>query len=189
MKPLCIEYFTILSAHYNYNNYSLDLSTAPTLNVIYNTFYTTKIKPNVNNNSILFWQHHVAKPGPAMPDKCKIKKVIAYCVAPKTKVLQCKVHWLAHSPEDHQSINAKCISSRILRNFGRQGSVENRSKICILNNSWLNRRRRDKMLLVSDSKQGLVISVTKEEAEITTNANNIAKQIFDLFPHYQCCSI
>ena len=54
MKPLWIGPFTILSAHYNCNNYSLDLFSDLSLNLIYNTFHVSKIKPHVNNNSILF---------------------------------------------------------------------------------------------------------------------------------------
>ena len=50
MKPLWIGLFTILSANYNCNNYSLDLSSDPSLNLICNTFHVSKIKPYVNNS-------------------------------------------------------------------------------------------------------------------------------------------
>ena len=53
MKCLCMEPFPILWANYNYNNYSLDLSSNPSLNHIYNTFHLSKVKPYMNNNSTL----------------------------------------------------------------------------------------------------------------------------------------
>ena len=43
MKPLWIGPFTILSASYKRNNYSLDLFPDPSLNLIYNTFHISHI--------------------------------------------------------------------------------------------------------------------------------------------------
>ena len=45
MKPFWIGPFTILIANNNRNNYSLDLSLKPSLNLIYNTFHVRKVKP------------------------------------------------------------------------------------------------------------------------------------------------
>ena len=64
MKPLWIGPFAILSANYNRNNYSLDLSSEPRPKLIYNTFHISQIKPYLNNNSIVFPQRQLKKPGP-----------------------------------------------------------------------------------------------------------------------------
>ena len=69
MKPLTIGPFTILSANYDRNNYSLDLSSDPSLNLIYNTFHVSKIKAYVNNHCILFLQRQLGKPGPVSQDR------------------------------------------------------------------------------------------------------------------------
>ena len=52
MKPVCIGAFTIPSVNYNPNNYYLDLCRDPRLNLIYTTWYISKIKTRMNNNSI-----------------------------------------------------------------------------------------------------------------------------------------
>ena len=88
MKPLWIGLFTILSANYNRNNCSLDLSSDPCLNLIYNTFHISKIKPYVNNNSTLVAQCQLEKPGPVSQDRYEVEKVIEYRKAPRTGVLQ-----------------------------------------------------------------------------------------------------
>ena len=44
MEPLWIGPFTILSANYNRNNYSLDLSSDLSLNLIYHTFHISNVK-------------------------------------------------------------------------------------------------------------------------------------------------
>ena len=64
MKPLGIGTFTILSANYESNTYSLDLSSDPSLNIICNTFHISQVKPYANNNSHLFPERQLAKPGP-----------------------------------------------------------------------------------------------------------------------------
>ena len=69
MKPLWIRPFTIQSANYNGNNYSLDLYTDPSLNLTYNTLYISKIKAYVNDNYTLFPQCELAKPAPVSKDR------------------------------------------------------------------------------------------------------------------------
>ena len=91
MKPLWIGPFTILSANYNCNDYSLDLSSDPGLNLIHNTFHMSKIKTYVNNNPTLFPQRQLEKPGPVSRNKCQVKEVIAYRKAPQSGVPQYKV--------------------------------------------------------------------------------------------------
>ena len=91
MKPLWIGPFTILSANYNYNNYSLDLSSDSSLNLIYNTFHISKVKPYINNNSTLFLQHQLEQPEPVSQDRYEVEKVIEYCKAPQTSIPQYKV--------------------------------------------------------------------------------------------------
>ena len=54
MHPFWMGRFTILSANYNCNNNSLDLSSDSSLNLTYNIFYIGEIKSYVNNNYTLF---------------------------------------------------------------------------------------------------------------------------------------
>ena len=102
MKNLWIGPFTILSANYKHNNYSLELSADPSLNLIYKTFHVSKVKPCVNNNSNVFPQLRLEKPEPVTQDRYEVEKVIEYCKAPRTLVPQCKVLWLGYSLEDDQ---------------------------------------------------------------------------------------
>ena len=76
MKSLWIGPFTILSANYYCNNYGLDFSSNPSLNLIYNTFLTSKIKPCVKNNIILFLQRQLAKPRAVFQNHYKVEKVM-----------------------------------------------------------------------------------------------------------------
>ena len=78
IKPLWIGPFTILLPNYNCHNYSLDLSTDLSLNLIYNTFHISKIKPYVNNIYILFPQRQQEKPGPVSQDSYEVDKAIEY---------------------------------------------------------------------------------------------------------------
>ena len=114
MKPLWIGPFTILLANYNRNNYSLDLLSDPSLNLIYNTFHISKVKPCVNDNLILFSQGQLEKPGAVAEDRYEVEKVIEYRKAAWTSVLQYKVCWLGYSLKDDQWIDAEDISTRIL---------------------------------------------------------------------------
>ena len=114
MKPLWIVVFTILSANYGCNNSTLDLSIDSSLNLIYNTFHVSKVKPYVNKNSTLFPQHWLEKPGPVLQDRCEIKKVIEDRKAPRTGIPQEKVCWLGYSCTDDQSMDVKDISTEIL---------------------------------------------------------------------------
>ena len=54
MKPLWIGLLTILSTKYNHYNYSLDLSTDPSLNLMCNNFHISKVKPNLNYKPTMF---------------------------------------------------------------------------------------------------------------------------------------
>ena len=91
LKPVWIGLFTILSANYNCNNYSLDPSTDPSVNLICNTFHISKIKPHVNSDFILFSQCQLAKPGPVAQERYEVEKVIEYCKARQRCILPCKV--------------------------------------------------------------------------------------------------
>ena len=102
MKPLWIVPFTILLANYNCNNCSLHLSRDLSWNLMYNTFLIIKIKPYVNNNSTLFPQPQVVKPGPLVQDRYVVEKVIEYRKAPRSGVTQYNVYWLGYSLEDDQ---------------------------------------------------------------------------------------
>ena len=114
MKPLWIGPLTILSANYNCNNDSLDLSSDPSLKLIYNTFHISKVNPFVNNNYTLFLPRQLDKPGPVSQDIYKVDKVIEYRKALRTGVLQYKVCCSEYSLEDDQWLDAKDISTRIL---------------------------------------------------------------------------
>ena len=92
IKLVWIGPLTILSATDNRNNYSLDLSSDPSLNLTYNTFHISKVKPCVNNNSILFLQRQIKKQWPVSQDRYEVEKVIEYYKAPRTGVQQYKVH-------------------------------------------------------------------------------------------------
>ena len=117
MKPLWIGPFTILSANYNCNNYSLNLSSDRSLNLICNTFHISKIKTYMNNNSTLFPQCQLEKLGPVSQDRYGVEKVIEYRKAVRIVVPQYTVHWLGYSLKHNQCINAKDISARILQDF------------------------------------------------------------------------
>ena len=91
MNPPCIGPFTYLSANYNPNNYGLNLSMDPSANLIYNNFHISKCKPYMNNNSTLFPQYKLAKPGPLSQARYEVKKVIAYCKSLRTRLEQYKV--------------------------------------------------------------------------------------------------
>ena len=101
MKPFCIGPFTSLSANYNRNNYSLDLLSDPSLNLISNTFHVSKVKPYVNNNTTLFLQRQLEKPGAVSQARYEVEKVIEYRKAPLTGVPQYKVRWAGYSLEDN----------------------------------------------------------------------------------------
>ena len=117
MKPLLIGLFTILSANYNCNNYSLDRSTDPSLNLIYNTSNISKIKTYVKNNVVQELQCQLAKTGTVLQERYEVRKVIEYRQAPRTSIPQYKVRYLGYSFEDDQEINVKDISTRILQDF------------------------------------------------------------------------
>ena len=102
MKPLWIGLLTILSANYNCNNNSLDLSSDPSMNVIYNTFHVRKVKPYVHDNYTIFPQCDLEKLGPVSQDRYEVKKIIEYRTAPQTGIPQYKLHWLGYSLEDDQ---------------------------------------------------------------------------------------
>ena len=91
MKPLWTGLFTILSANYYRNNYSLDLLSDPSLNLICNTFHVSKIKPYLNNNSIMFLQRQLEKPRSVSQDRHEVEKVIEYRKATRTGIPQYKV--------------------------------------------------------------------------------------------------
>ena len=134
MKSLWIGPFTILLANYNHNNYTLDLSTDQSLNLIYKTIHISKINPYVNNNSTLFPQRQQAKPGPVAQERYEVEKVTEYHKVPRIGIQQYKLSWLGYSFEDHQWINAKDLSTRIQQNFWTKGSLENTVKRCHTNN-------------------------------------------------------
>ena len=117
MQPLWIGPFTILSANYNPNNYSLDLSSNLSQHLTRNTFHVSKIKPPRNNNSILFPQAQLKIPGPVPQDRYDIEKGMEYGKATRTGITQSKVRWVRYSFEDNQLINAKVISSETLQDF------------------------------------------------------------------------
>ena len=102
MKPLWIGPFTLLSANYNCNNYSLDPSSNPSLNLMYNTFQVSKVKPYMINNYILFPQRQLEKPVPVSQDRCKVEKVTEYRKETKTGVQQYNVPWLGYSLVEDQ---------------------------------------------------------------------------------------
>ena len=78
----------MLLANDNHNNYSLDLSTDPSVNLIYNTIHVCKIKCWVNNDFIVLPQRQLAKPGLVLQHRYEVKKVMEYCKGSRTSVLQ-----------------------------------------------------------------------------------------------------
>ena len=143
MKPLWIRPFTILSANYNRTNYSLDLSSEPSLNLIYNTFHISKVESYMNHNSTLFPHRQLEKPGPVSRYRHEVERVIEYRKAPRTGVPQYKVRWLGYSLRDDQWINAKDIATGNLQDFWTKGSLENTFKRRRTNNGQPGKYQRD----------------------------------------------
>ena len=184
MKPLWIRPFTFLSVNYNRNNYSLDLSSDQSLNLIYNTFHISKVKPCVNNNSNLFPQGELEQPGPVSQDWCEVENVIQYHKAPRTGVPSYKVRWFGYSLKDDQWIDAKDILFGILQDFWMQGSLENTFKRRCTNNGRPGKYQRDEKLAMIQNERDQVMNLPADKEEITTNANKITQQVFDLFLQY-----
>ena len=128
MKSLWIGPFTILSANYNRNNYSLDLSSDLSPNLTYNVFHVSKIKAYTNNNSIIFPEFQLEKPGAVTQERYEVKRVIEYRKAPTTEIPQCNVRWFGYLVEDDQWTNAKDITVRILQDLCTKGSWKTLSK-------------------------------------------------------------
>ena len=97
IKPVWIGLFTILSANYYPNNYSLDLSIDPGMSFVLNAFHVSKVKPYINNNATIFTQLQLGKQAPSSQDSYKIEKVIEYQKAPRTGIPPYKVQWLRYS--------------------------------------------------------------------------------------------
>ena len=173
MKLLWIAPFTILSANYNCHNDSLDLSSEPSVNLIYNIFHVSTVKPYVNNNSVLFPPRQLAKPGPVSSDRCEVERALEYRKAPPTGAPEYKVRWLGHSLEDDQWIDAKDISTRILQDLWTKGSLENTFQRRRTNNRQPGRYQREETLAMIQNERDRVVNLPAEAEEITTNANNI----------------
>ena len=127
----------------------------------------------MNNNFNLFPQRQLKKPGPVSQNRYEVEKVIEYRKAPRTGVSQYKVRWLGYSHGDDQWSNAKDISTGILQDFWTKGSLENTFKRRRTNNRRLGKYQRDKTLAMIQNEQDLVMNLSADEEEITTNANNI----------------
>ena len=138
----------------------------------------------MNNNSTLFPHRQLEKPGPVSLDRYEVEKVIEYCKAPQTGVPQYKVPWLGSSLEDDQSIDAKDISAKILPDFWSKASWENTFKRRHTNNGRPGKYQGDERLAMIQNQQDRVMYLPANKDEISTNANNITQQIFDLFPQY-----
>ena len=87
IKPIWMEPFSILFTNYNRNDYRLDLSTHPSLNLICHTFHISKVKPYMNNNSTVLPLCQLDKPGPVPADRYEVKKATEYPKAPRTSAL------------------------------------------------------------------------------------------------------
>ena len=135
----------------------------------------------MNNNSTLVAQCQLEKPGPVSQDRYEVKKVVEYLKAPRTGIPQYKVCWLGYSLADDQWIDAKDISTGILQNFWTRRSLENTFKRRHTNNVRPGRYQRDAALATIQNERDRLLNLYAEEEEITTNANNITQQIFDLF--------
>ena len=94
------------------------------------------------------------------------------------------VCWQGYTPEEDQCIDAKNISSEILLDFRAKASLDNTCKRCHTYNVKPSRYQRGKILAVIQNMQDRVINLPAEEEEITTNANNISLQIFNLSLQY-----
>ena len=139
----------------------------------------------MNNDCHLFPQCQLAKPGPALQDRYEVEKVIEYCRAPRTSISQYKVRWLGYSLEDDQSIDAKDISAGMLQEFCTNGSWENIFKGHCTNNGCTGRCHSDETLAMIQKERERVLNLpAEEEAEISTKANYIREQIFDLCLQY-----
>ena len=117
MKGLWIVLFNFPSVNYYSNNYSLDLCTDPSLNLIYNFFHVRKVKLCMNTKSTLFPLRQLAKPGPVLQYRYELNKLVEYRRALRTSVLQQKVHWLGYSLKNYQWIGTTNISIMILQDF------------------------------------------------------------------------
>ena len=82
----------------------------------------------MNNNSILFPQCQLEKPGPVLQDRYEVKKVIEYSKALRTGVQQYTVRWLGYTLENELWIDGKDISPGILHDFWKKGNLENTFK-------------------------------------------------------------
>ena len=77
----------ILLIDYICTNDTVDLSSNLDHCHTCNTLHISNIKIYVNNNSILFPQCQLVKPGPVAQDRCKVKKVIEYYKPTRTGML------------------------------------------------------------------------------------------------------
>ena len=91
LNPKWLGPFTVTAANYQRRNYSLNFSTEPSLNLIYDTFHVNKLKSYIPNNDKEFPGHKLEKPGPVEDDRWEVEKVLEFRLAPRTGERQYKV--------------------------------------------------------------------------------------------------
>ena len=92
-----------------------------------------------------------------------------------------KVTWSGYSLEDNLWIHAEDISTGILQDLWTKASMYHTILRYLDNSGRPGRYQEDKTLPIIQHKQLHIRSLSREEEEFNTYANNIILQIFDLF--------
>ena len=167
-KPAWIGPFKVQKFNHWFNNYTLDFSEHPELQLLHNNFHISVLKPYHRNDPSKFPNREAEKPPPVQDDRYLVEKVLEYRSRPGTRGREYKVRWTGYGPEYDEWVNADDIDSDLLENYwmyeNQQATV---SKRPVGTKAWGKRKTRAETLKMLMNERERVLRTAKQQMIVT----------------------
>ena len=167
-KPVWIGPFKIQKFNHWFNNYSLDFSEHPELQLLHNNFHISVLKPYHRNDPAKFSNRVAEKPPPVQDDRFLVEKVLEFRSRPGTGGREYKVRWTGYGPEYDEWVNVNDIDSDLLENYwmyGNQQAIV--SKRPVGTKAWGKRKTRAETLQILIDERERVLRTARQKMVVT----------------------
>jgi len=123
-KPKYIGPFKVTTINHWFNNYSLDFTEHPDLQLIHNKFHISELKPYHTNDPTKFPNRQLHQPPAVEGERFKVSKVLEFRSELESGKRQYKVRWAGYSPKYDEWVNAEDIDHDLLEDYWMYGKQD-----------------------------------------------------------------
>ena len=167
-KQVWIGPFKIQKFNHWFNNYTLDFSEHPELQLLYNNFHISVLKPYYRNDPSKFPNREAEKPPPVQDDRYLVEKVLEFRSKLGIGGREYKVRWTRYGPEYDEWLKPEDIDSDLLENYWMYGNQQaTLSKRPTGTRTWGKRKTREETLRMLRDERDRIVRTSRQQIMVT----------------------